>query len=162
MTKRETLNVRLERFYAEARKAGLRITPQRLAIFKLVAGSVSHPGAEEIHRQLRRSFPMISLDTVYRTLWKLADLGLVSALGQERIQLRFDANQNRHQHFTCKRCGLIRDFTNARLSALGIPSEAAQFGQAEDLRVEVRGVCSACLRKKAPGEGKNNRSKPKT
>ncbi len=162
MSKREALNERLASFYLEAKKAGLRITPQRLAIFKIVAGSVSHPGAEEIHRQLRRSFPMISLDTVYRTLWKLADLGLVSALGQERIQLRFDANQTRHQHFTCTRCGLIRDFTNPQLSALGIPSEAAQFGQAEDLRVEVRGICSACLRKSAPSKGKNHKSKPKS
>lgn len=162
MINRETLNERLEGFYREAKTAGLRITPQRLAIFKIVAGSESHPGAEEIHRQLRRSHPMISLDTVYRTLRKLADLGLVSALGQEHSQLRFDANQKRHHHFCCTSCGLIRDFENAELSALAIPADAAQFGQAESLSIEVRGICSVCLGKIARSGGNRHKARPKT
>lgn len=161
MSKGETLNARLDKFNLEAKKAGLRITPQRLAIFRIVAGSESHPSAEEIHRQLRRSYPMISLDTVYRTLRLLADLGMVSALGQEHSQLRFDANQDRHHHFCCTSCGMIRDFENAELSALAMPSEAAQFGQAVSLSIEVRGICSACLNKIARSSGKRHKSKPR-
>ena len=145
---------RLESFLAKAKERGVRVTPQRLAIHRIVASSEDHPGAEEVHKKLRRRFPTVSLDTVYRTLRLLEKLELVSAVHPHHDTQRFDANTRPHHHFICLRCGLIRDFTNPRLSALSIPSESLAFGLPRDLSVEVRGVCNNCLNK--PGKNRKN------
>ena len=147
MIAKQVLEERLELFLRKAREANIRVTPQRLAIYRVVAASEDHPGVEEIHKKLQRNFPTLSLDTVYRTLRLLEDLGFVNAVGPRRETLRYDANTKRHHHFTCLRCGLIRDFEDARLSALKIPAQTRVLGQPQDLRVEVLGVCNACLKK---------------
>jgi Fur family transcriptional regulator, peroxide stress response regulator len=141
------LKQRLEDFKAAAKKAGIKITHQRLEIFRLIANSVNHPGADEIFRKIRRRMPTISLDTVYRTLWMLSDLGLLKSVGQSKETIRFDANLHQHHHFTCIRCGLIRDFTNPELDAMSVPPEAKQYGSTLSFQVEIKGVCEDCLKK---------------
>lgn len=65
-------NDELARFKDVYRRAGLRLTPQRLEIFRELAESTDHPSVEELHRRLVVKFPTLSLDTVYRTLGTLA------------------------------------------------------------------------------------------
>jgi Fur family transcriptional regulator, peroxide stress response regulator len=88
--------------------------------------------------------PTVSLDTVYRTLWMLNDLGLVTTLGPRRESMRFDANLAPHHHYLCVRCGLARDFESAELNALSIPGAARQFGEVASVHIEVRGLCKRC------------------
>ncbi len=135
---------RLERFQTLARAAGVKLTHQRLEIFREVAASEEHPDAETVFRAVQSRMPTVSLDTVYRTLWLLNDLGLVTTLGPRRESVRFDANLDRHHHYVCLRCGLARDFTSAELDALRIPDPVAAFGSIVAARVEVRGVCEHC------------------
>ncbi len=71
--------------------------------------------------------PTVSLDTVYRTLWMLNDLGLTTTLGPRRDSMRFDANLARHHHYVCVRCGLVRDFESAKLNVLPVPSNTPVF-----------------------------------
>ena len=125
-------------------RAGIRLTPQRLEIFRLIAASEEHPSAEALYRVLKPRMPMVSLDTVYRTLWMLNDLGLVSTLGQRRDGVRFDANLAPHHHYVCVRCGMVRDFNSAELNELRIPDSVASFGSIVAAHVEVRGVCGHC------------------
>lgn len=143
------LKSRREAFRHAAKAAGIRLTPQRLQIFDLVAASDTHPGAEEIFTKLRPHMPTLSLDTVYRTLWMLADLGLVTTVGARRDNVRFDTNLQHHHHFVCIRCGMIGDFVNRDLNTLPMPVEACGFGKSISLHVEVRGVCDKCLKKEA-------------
>jgi len=89
---------RVARFRLSARDRGLKLTPQRLEIFREVASSLDHPDAETVYYAVRARLPMISLDTVYRTLWMLSDLGLISTLGVRRKSVRFDANPRKHHH----------------------------------------------------------------
>jgi Fur family transcriptional regulator, peroxide stress response regulator len=138
---------RLDEFKAAARNAGIKVTHQRLEIFKAITASPDHPGADEIYRKIRRSLPTISLDTVYRTLWLLSELGLLKSLGLRGETIRFDANLHQHHHFTCIRCGLIRDFTNPELDAMSVPPEAKQYGSTLSFQVEIKGVCEDCLKK---------------
>lgn len=145
MIAKQTIDHRLQDFYQKARQRGIRITPQRLAIFKIVASSETHPGAEEIHQKLSTQYPMMSLDTVYRTLWLLEELGLVSIIGPRSGTLRFDANTRHHHHFTCLRCGCIVDFEDISLDAIEVPELVSAFGEAKSLRVEVSGICKKCL-----------------
>lgn len=151
---------RVERFEEAARKAGVKLTHQRLEIFREVAASVDHPSAEAVMKALKPRMPTVSLDTVYRTLWLLNDLGLVSTLGPKRESVRFDANLTNHHHYVCVRCGLARDFESAELNALRIPQSVAEFGSIDATHVEVRGVCSRCAREQAEESDNKNPKKP--
>jgi Fur family transcriptional regulator, peroxide stress response regulator len=144
---------RLERFKALSRKAGVKLTHQRLEIFREVAASLEHPDAETVFRGVKKRVPTVSLDTVYRTLWHLNDLGIITTLCPRRESVRFDANLSRHHHFVCTRCGLTRDFESAALDALTIPDSVKALGHVETMQVEVRGVCLRCAK-----ESKTKRS----
>ena len=101
----------------------------------------------------------MSLDTVYRTLWLLSDLGLITTLGQPRDRARFDANLRRHHHFVCRRCGLIRDFYSDALDELKLPEAVSEIGLVETTQVEVEGVCQQCAGREQTGtkKGRNRR-----
>jgi len=140
---------RLEQFKSVAKGAGVKLTHQRLEILRAVASSVEHPSAETIYKVVQRTMPTVSLDTVYRTLWLLTDLGLLTTLGLRQGSVRFDANLQHHHHYLCVRCGLVRDFESAELNALRIPDSVNRFGQVASAHVEVRGVCARCARELA-------------
>jgi len=129
---------------AAVKKAGIKLTHQRLVIFEELASTEEHPAAETLFQAVRRRMPTVSLDTVYRTLWMLRDLGLVTTLGPSRDGVRFDVNLDRHHHYVCVRCGLVRDFTSDELNELRVPVAVAAFGSVVDAQVEVRGLCSSC------------------
>jgi Fur family peroxide stress response transcriptional regulator len=147
---------RIEAIRAASKAAGVKLTHQRLEIFREVAGTRDHPDAETVFRGIRKRLPTASLDTVYRTLWLLEELGLVTTLGRRRGSVRFDANLERHHHYVCARCGLTRDFESAALDALRAPAVAKRFGSVVTTHVEVRGVCEACARR-----GSDSRNQPR-
>ena len=165
----DRLQNQLEQLKAAARKAGVKLTHQRLEIFRELASTETHPDADSIFCAVQQRLPTLSLDTVYRTLWMLHDLGLVTTLGPQRDRIRFDANLEQHHHFVCVRCGLVRDFESEALSRLPLPESLAALGAVRDAHVEVRGTCGACQRAEpAPGpapsvpehEVRPQRSKP--
>lgn len=138
------VEARYEHFKTVARTAGVKITHQRLEIFRELAATHEHPDADSIFRAVQRRVPTVSVDTVYRTLWMLHDLGLITTLGPQRDGVRFEPNLEPHHHFVCVRCGLVRDFESAELSALPLPDSVRALGSVSDAHVEVRGVCAAC------------------
>jgi len=138
---------RLEHLSAVAKEAGVKLTHQRLEIFRELARTDEHPAAETIFRAVKRRMPTVSLDTVYRTLWMLRDLGLVNTLGPSRDGVRFDVNLERHHHYVCVRCGLVRDFDSTELNGLRVPDSVNAFGSVVEAQVEVRGLCASCQRK---------------
>ena len=149
---RGELKRRTDRFKAVIRDAGVKITPQRIAIYRETARTSDHPHLEKIYRNVRRKMPGVSLDTVYRTLDLFRELGLVSRLKPFPGPVRFDANTSPHHHFVCGRCGLIRDFNDPGLNGLKIPMSARALGSVESVHVEVLGLCPTC----ATGKGKKN------
>jgi Fur family peroxide stress response transcriptional regulator len=142
---------RVEQLKATCKQAGVRLTPQRLEIFREVAASLDHPDAEAVFRRTRDRMSTVSLDTVYRTLSLLKDLGLVVALGPRRESVRFDANLRPHHHYVCLRCGMTRDIESAELSVSAIPDAVRELGSVITTQVEVQGICRPCLRR-PPGE----------
>ena len=143
---------RLEQFKAACRKAGVKLTHQRLEIFREIAASTEHPDAEAVFRGVRARIPTVSLDTVYRTLWLLDGLGLITTLGPRRESVRFDPNLGHHHHYVCVQCGMAKDFESADLNALTIPASVKKFGSVQETHVEVRGLCAACAKKTASGK----------
>jgi Fur family peroxide stress response transcriptional regulator len=159
-TERRELDHRLQRFKDAARQAGVRLTHQRLEVFREIAASIEHPAVEVIFRAVQSRVPTVSLDTVYRTLWMLEDLGLITTLGPRRGAVRFDANLTPHHHFTCTRCGLTRDFESPTFDALRAPAAAKQLGDVRGVRVELRGLCQTCSRR-APTSAKQRSTRRK-
>ena len=139
------LRNRLDRFAEAFRKKGIKLTIQRMEIFREIAASLEHPDADTIYRSVRKRLPTVSPDTVYRTLRVLNDLGLIDTLSPRGNSLRFDANLKPHHHFVCLRCGFTRDFESPGLDSLNIPESAKAFGRVIGSRLEVRGICEDCL-----------------
>lgn len=156
----EKVEQRVQAFKEGLKQAGVRVTHQRLEVFRELASSEDHPEAEKVFHGLRRRLPTVSLDTVYRTLWLLLDLGLIDTLGGADHQVRFDGNSRPHHHFVCRRCGLARDFASAEFDRLQAPGGLQTVGRVENIRVEVRGLCQKCSEKinSKPG-GKRPREK---
>jgi Fur family peroxide stress response transcriptional regulator len=141
---------RMARFEEACRNSGAKFTPQRIEIFREVAQTGNHPDAETVFQGVRKRMPTVSMDTVYRTLWWLKDLGLVNILGPQRARARFDANLSRHHHFVCTQCGLTQDFISDQLDSLKLPDAVLSIGHAEKTQVEVKGLCLKCAGDEMP------------
>jgi len=132
-------------FESVLRRKGVKVTPQRLEIYRRTAETGDHPDIESIHRRVLRSMPHISLDTVYRALSLFADLGLVCTVRpQARQHVRFDANILPHHHFICERCGATLDFEDRAFDELRIPAAVSALGRVTSRHVELRGLCARC------------------
>ncbi len=135
---------RVEAFRQASRDAGVKLTHQRLEIFREIASSGAHPSAETVFQGVRDRVPTVSRDTVYRTLWLLQELGQITTLGPRRDAVRFDANLSPHHHFVCLECGLAEDFVNPEFDSLSLPEEVRAFGTVTGTQVEVQGRCARC------------------
>ena len=151
VTKRD-IEQRMARFTEICRKSGAKLTHQRMEIFREVAQTGEHPDVEKVYQGVRERMPTVSLDTVYRTLWWLKELGLITTLGPPRERTRFDANLSRHHHFVCIQCGLTQDFYSDKFDKLTLPKSLKSIGHAKMTQVEVKGVCLKCARKEKPSK----------
>lgn len=89
---------------------GIRPSYQRLRIFALLSGTVAHPSAETIFRELSPDIPSLSRTTVYSTLALLVKAGLAVTVRIDDDGIRYDADTSVHGHFRCARCGKVYDF----------------------------------------------------
>jgi len=137
----------MDAFARECRELGLKVTYQRMEIFRVAVSTDEHPDAVTVHKRVKKRIPTISLDTVYRNLKLLAAHGLLAVVGTSGEHLRFDANRGPHHHFACVKCGMIRDFTSEVLAALPLPQEVRHLGVPLSQHLEVKGICAACEKK---------------
>jgi Fur family peroxide stress response transcriptional regulator len=142
----------MRRMLDGVRAAGLKLTPQRLAIVRELAEDESHPTAQELFERLRSDQPTMSFATVYNTLDALSTAGLCAALSLSPGSGRFDPNMAPHHHLVCDRCGAVRDVPS--VPALDPPAEDAMRREIarvapgfEVRSVEkiMRGRCAACI-----------------
>lgn len=141
------LERRMSLFRQTLVRSGIKITQQRIEIFREVASSGDHPDADTTYRKVRRKIPTVSLDTVYRNLWLFTELRLLTTLGTFRKRARFDANTESHHHFVCLHCGATKDFYCEEFDRLQGPDSIREWGKPESSRVEIHGVCLPCHKK---------------
>jgi Fur family transcriptional regulator, peroxide stress response regulator len=132
-------------FEAACRKAGLKVTHQRLEIYRELAMATDHPTAESLHRRLRKKLPTISLDTVYRTLATLAGHGLINRVETPESLSRFEVARTPHHHLICRDCGEIVDFSWSIMDKATLPEEVGAWGKIDHKSIVVYGVCAKCL-----------------
>ena len=126
------------------REQGLRVTPQRQVIFRLLAGDDSHPTVESLFDRARADMPTISLKTVYQTVHDLDALGEVRVLDLGTGSVRVDPNvEDEHHHLLCTRCGLVRDLP-LEFAGLHVPIRYRRDFTVDDVQVIFRGRCRTC------------------
>ena len=126
------------------REKGLKLTPQRYAIYEMMIHTDSHPTVEDIYHSVQPMFPMLSLNTVYYTLTSLKKAGLITDVPVQEGAARFDANMDRHHHLVCLKCRKIEDLYDDTLDQLKISAKSTNGYLVESHRVEFRGYCSEC------------------
>lgn len=82
---------RLDEIIDKLRERECRITPQRVAILKILLDSCDHPSVEEVYEQVRINFPTTSLATVYKTVNLLKEIGEILEIGFADGSNRYDA-----------------------------------------------------------------------
>ena len=129
-----------ERFRAR----GLRVTPQRQAIFRLLHGDATHPTVETLYERARADMPTISLKTVYQTVHDLEAMGEVELIHLGTGSVRVDPNvESAHHHLICTVCGRVRDVL-VDVRDLRLPARDRRGFTVSDVEVHFRGVCEDC------------------
>lgn len=122
---------------------GLRVTPQRYAVYANLRGRADHPTVEHLLGDLNQDFPISSQATIYSSLQALREVGLVREVLLEEGVSRYDANVAPHHHFRCNGCGEIADIPWHALPEL--PLQALPTGlHAQTYEVTVKGLCDRC------------------
>ena len=139
---------RFEIMIQKLREHGLKITPQRMAIAKILAKSKGHPSVEEIHAQTSRDFPTMSLATVYKNIALLKALGEVLELGFPEGSNRYDGNKpHPHPHVICLKCGKIVDPDLESLDDMTREVSSATHFHILNHRLDFFGLCENCWEK---------------
>ncbi|ADW18872.1 ferric uptake regulator, Fur family [Desulfobulbus propionicus DSM 2032] len=142
----ETIHIQrqIQHFEQRCKGAGLKVTHQRLEVYRELLGARDHPSAETLYKRLERRLPTLSLDTVYRTLATFEKLGLVHRLETAASQARYEVLHTRHHHFLCDVCGQVFDFFWPSFDTAELPSNVGEIGTVDHASVVVHGTCTAC------------------
>jgi len=100
----------IQQIIAILRERGYKVTPQRLAVCKVILSSKDHPTAEQIYRKVKEEHPTMSPATVYQTLHLFTNAGLVQELGLSGRISRYERNTSPHINVVCQKCGEITDY----------------------------------------------------
>ena len=132
------------------RESGRKVTPQRVAVFEVLCEHGGHPTVDQIYQQVRKRFPMISLNTVYQIMEALVEMKVVSPVGHGQEAARYETDPTSHHHAVCIACKRIIDVFDASLGRIKAPRAIAK-GQFHVVghRVEFFGYCADC---RAAGE----------
>ena len=139
---------RLAQMLAKLKGRDFRLTPQRLTILTILAGSEDHPSVDEIYTEVRNKFPTTSVATVYKTIALLKELNEVLELGFPDGSNRYDGNRPYpHPHAICMKCRKILDPEIASVDQLSEEMKKKTGYTISFHRLDFFGLCPECQRK---------------
>ena len=147
-TKGAEVNEKISRLERKLRNVGLKVTPQRIAVYKTLIESKEHPSAEMVCQKVRHTFPNISLDTVNRTLITLSEIGAAFIVEGSGDAKRFDGGLENHQHFKCVKCKRIIDFHYKPFDNIKMPTSIRKKFTILRKTVYLEGICDLCQKKR--------------
>jgi Fur family peroxide stress response transcriptional regulator len=136
---------RFQELLARLKERDYRLTPQRVALLRLLVESRNHPSAAQLYEKIKEQFPTTSPATVYKTLNLLKKMGEVLELGFSTDDNRYDGNNpNPHPHLVCIRCREILDPEVSFLQSL--EQEVADISGYKIVghRLDFYGICPKC------------------
>ena len=128
------------------REKGLKVTPQRTAIYSMLCNTVSHPTADNVWEEIKGDFPAISFNTVYTTLGTLEQAGLIQRLRIGNVA-HYDADIAPHIHLHCQGCGRVEDYheeCGIELAPLGRQIGDKAGYMVDKVELNLYGLCSHC------------------
>ena len=134
-------------FRNKCKEHGMRVTHQKVTIYKELRKSADHPSPEQIFNRLKHTLHGLSLDTVYRTLSSFREIGLIDLVDGYGTVRRFDPKLEKHHHFRCRKCGTIIDFASDYYDKIDIPKDISKECEVLKLRVTIEGYCKKCRKK---------------
>lgn len=105
-------------FREKLKNKGLKVTPQRVAIYEAVVNLRNHPTAENIIEYIKKNHPNISVGTVYKVLDSLVENQLLKKVKNEKDVMRYDAIMEQHHHLYCTQTEKIEDFEDPELDKI--------------------------------------------
>ncbi|MFD3156263.1 Fur family transcriptional regulator [Haloimpatiens sp. FM7330] len=125
----------------------LKLTPQRIAVYKYLKSTTKHPSAETIYKALQEDYPTMSLATVYKTLKTLVDVNLIQELNVGEGSFRYDANTNSHPHIQCINCSKVDDINDITFPELNDKVNGFTKYKVLSNKVYFYGICEDCQNK---------------
>ncbi|KAA6481987.1 transcriptional repressor [Bacillus swezeyi] len=132
--------------FTQLKEKGVRVTPQRFAIYYDLLAKQQHPAAEELYKSLKSQFPTISPGTVYNTL-RYFKKSLIKKLNFGET-IRFDAAVDDHYYVICETCGQVVDFYYPYLYEVEKFAAKKTGYKVTHHRLEFYGICEKCKYKK--------------
>lgn len=126
------------------REKKLKLTPQRLAVYKYLMSTDEHPSAEIIYKSLQVEYPTMSLATVYKALKTLVEVGLVQEINVGEGNFRYDARQGEHAHIQCINCSRVSDLNGISFASLNETAEESSDYKILSKRIFFYGLCKNC------------------
>lgn len=126
------------------REHGLKVTPQRLAIYNALRRTDIHPNAETIFKAIEEENPTMSLATVYKTLDSLKNSKLLVEINAGDGSSHYDACVEPHNHFVCRKCNSIIDIFCDNIPALEKSVKADFDCEIDYTQVLFFGTCPKC------------------
>ena len=124
------------------KEKGLKVTPQRMAIYKVVHDMKNHPTAENVADAIKSDFPSISVGTVYKVLNVLVENDLLKKVKSEKDIMRYDAMVSHHHHLYCNETDRIMDYDDKELDELVadyFKRKKIKNFKIEDVRLQITG-----------------------
>jgi Fe2+ or Zn2+ uptake regulation protein len=134
---------RLQAALGVLRGAGLRRTPRRIAVLRVLIEAGGHLSLNEITERVRRAGPDAGFSTTWRTVLTLLDLGLVHALHAEATPV-YGVAGHPHFHAVCQGCGTGAELPADKLAAALGPIEALSGFTMATGSLLATGRCPAC------------------
>ena len=125
---------------------GLRITPQRFAVYANLLSRRDHPTVDDILTEINSDLPIASKASVYSALTVLREVGLVREVLLDEGVTRYDAKVEAHHHFVCDGCGQIEDVDWQVFGDLQVTQLPAGY-QVNAYEITIRGCCDRCSSK---------------
>ncbi len=142
------VEARLNRILMKLRAENFRVTPQRLAVLRVLAASEGHPTVEMVYEEVRSDFPTTSLATIYKTVSLLKEMGEVLELGFADGSNRYDGSRPfPHPHVICMQCKKIIDPDLSSLKDLTQEVMEETGFHIVTHRLDFFGVCPQCRNK---------------
>jgi Fur family ferric uptake transcriptional regulator len=135
------------REYLASRPRPQRFTTQQRDMVRYVFRKHNHFDADALIDEMKREGFRVSRATVYRTLTKLVDAGLLRRINLgERTVYEHDYGYARHDHLYCEQCGSIIEFQDSEIDELIRDVCSQHQFQFLGHSFIIRGVCAACNR----------------
>ncbi|MFQ5712808.1 MAG: Fur family transcriptional regulator [Candidatus Scalinduaceae bacterium] len=135
----KTVDNVVERFKSKK----LKITRQRLGIFEILEGNTEHLSAEDVFKEIRKSYPTISFTTVYKTLEIMEKMGEIMKIAIDEERKHYDPDTNIHHHIICSRCNKISDIKDGSIKPK-LPKEILDEFTPSSYHISFYGTCKKC------------------